>query len=236
MASTEGTARRSRGWASVPIADLACPVLLAPELAKLRAVCDLCHVAAGRAIFKEGETVADVRIVAQGRVKLTRLVRGRSVTVMLLRAGGVLGDVSLLSRTPSCYDAIAVTDVSLLTLPAPRFTAMLGELPGFAAYWVGVSAGCLASLERRVVELLAGDVHSQVAAVILQRLGRGRSVDATQQTIADLLGVQRTSVSRALRDLGDRGVVTVRYSRIDVVDRTALRRVAFGAPPVTPVR
>ena len=51
----------------------------------------------------------------------------------------------------------------------------------------------------------------------------------TQQTIADLLGVPRTSVSRTLQGLQRQGIVDVGYGHIAILDHAALAAAA-GRP------
>jgi CRP-like cAMP-binding protein len=53
-----------------------------------------------------------------------------------------------------------------------------------------------------------------------------RVVSLTQQTIADLLGVQRTSVTRTLRGLQRQGIIEIGYGHIAVRDYAALAEAA----------
>ena len=56
-----------------------------------------------------------------------------------------------------------------------------------------------------------------------------RVVDLTQQAIADLLGVQRTSVTRVLRGLQRQGIIEIGYGHIAVRDHASLA-IAAGVP------
>ncbi|MND07699.1 hypothetical protein D3C83_298640 [compost metagenome] len=47
-------------------------------------------------------------------------------------------------------------------------------------------------------------------------------MNLTQQAIADLLGVQRTSVTRVLRGLQRQGIIEIGYGHIAVRDPAAL--------------
>ena len=65
-----------------------------------------------------------------------------------------------------------------------------------------------------------------MASLVLHELTRSKAVSLTQQTIADLLGVQRTSVGRVLRELEGRGILEVGYAHIAVRDRRRLAAIA----------
>jgi Mn-dependent DtxR family transcriptional regulator len=51
-------------------------------------------------------------------------------------------------------------------------------------------------------------------------------VSLTQQTIADLLGVQRTSVTRTLQGLQRQGIIEIGYGHIAVRDHALLAKAA----------
>ena len=54
------------------------------------------------------------------------------------------------------------------------------------------------------------------------------SLDFTQQTLADSLGVQRTSVTAAAKALEDKGIIRTRRGRIHVAERASLKNCACG--------
>jgi len=60
-------------------------------------------------------------------------------------------------------------------------------------------------------------------------LGRGRRVSMTHQQLADELGSVREIVTRLLRGFADQGVVRLTRGAIEVLDASALRRVAEGS-------
>ena len=76
-------------------------------------------------------------------------------------------------------------------------------------------------------EVLGGDLRSQVASLLHHELEEGsRVVSLTQQTIADLLGAQRTSVTRTLQGLQRQGIIEIGYGHIAVRDHASLAKAA----------
>ena len=52
----------------------------------------------------------------------------------------------------------------------------------------------------------------------------GETIPLNQDYLAEMLGVQRTSVSPIAKQLQDKGLIRYRRGRIEIVDRTALER------------
>ena len=52
----------------------------------------------------------------------------------------------------------------------------------------------------------------------------GRRLELTQESLAGLLGVQRTTVNAVARELQDEGLITTRRGIIEVHDRDGLER------------
>jgi CRP-like cAMP-binding protein len=48
----------------------------------------------------------------------------------------------------------------------------------------------------------------------------------THQTIAQMIGASRETVSRAMREFQDRGLITVERRQISIADRSALEALA----------
>jgi CRP-like cAMP-binding protein len=190
-------------------------------------------VAVGRGdhVFSEGDVLEAVYVIRRGTVALRRSVRGRDVTLLRLRDGDILGDVPMLLRAPAAFDAVAERETDLVHISAGRLLATLDRSPEFARRWVLWLSGRLASTQLRLLSVLAGDMRAQVAAVLLQEACRGDTVHITHQEIAEMVGAQRASVTRALDELADLGALTRGYGQIRVVDADLLGRAASGLEP-----
>lgn len=204
-------------------------VCSAADMEWIAPACSVRTLEPGQLVFAEGVHPEAIYVVRRGTVALSRERNGRRVTLQLLRDGSILGDVPILTGSTTHFDAVAQTTVELLSLPAPKFMRALQELPSFASRWVLWTARRLASMQGRLAVVLAGDLQMQVASLLLYEAPITGPVSLTQQRVAELLGVQRTSVSRVLHDLARRGFVSVGYGRIGVIDRRGLCAVALGA-------
>jgi CRP-like cAMP-binding protein len=200
------------------------------ELDSLAGRCPERTVAAGQCLFQEGTSLTDVYVVRRGVVGLGRRFRGRRTTFQRLHPGDVVGDVAALLGGTAFFDAYALTDARLVVVPAAEFVAALDLRSPFSRQWAVGLGSRVVALQSRLEEVLSGDLRSRIASLLNHELqGASRVVSLTQQTIADLLGVPRTSVTRALKGLQHQGIIELGYGHIAVRDRAALSTAA-GRP------
>lgn len=198
------------------------------DLAALAAEVGEQRFAGGTLVFREGEPAAQIHILRQGSLELTRTVGGRTTTVQVLGAGDVFGDVPALLGEQQPFDARAVEDCVVLSMDATALLELLAAHPRLMGRWIISLADRMSGLQHRLIDVLAGGLEAQLASVLLRRAdGQGR-VTTSQSQLASLLGVQRTSVQRVLKKLDAEGLVEVGYRRIRVRDRSGLAALLGG--------
>ena len=87
-------------------------------------------VAAGEALFREGDSGDLMYVVASGKIRLT-------INDELLdeeTTGGVVGELALIENAPRSATATASEDSILIPLGLPEFTALVRRQPGFAIH------------------------------------------------------------------------------------------------------
>jgi CRP/FNR family transcriptional regulator, cAMP and macrophage regulator len=197
------------------------------ELGALSRRCPERTLGAGECLFREGTGLDCVYVVRRGLVGLGRRAHGRRVTFLLLRSGDIVGDEAALLSAPALFDAFAVTEARVLVVPAAQFFEALDLRSPFVRQWAVGLGGRISALQGRLGEVLGGDLRSQVASLLHHELEAGsRVVSLTQQTIADLLGAQRTSVTRTLQGLQRQGIIEIGYGHIAVRDHASLAKAA----------
>lgn len=196
-----------------------------PEVESLAASLDHRVFQRGEVLFRAGKRPSGIWIVREGVVELAVGHPRRRSVVMLLHAGDVEGDVPLVLGTSAAYDARALTDGSCLYLDRLSFERLLAEHPVIAHRWL---ANCMQRLERsheRIVQLLGASVQEQVALLLLDEAVDG-AVRLPQQTLAAMLGVQRQSLNKALKELEHLGLLDVGYADVQVRDERRLRQLS----------
>jgi CRP-like cAMP-binding protein len=110
-----------------------------------------------------------------------------------------------------------------VAVPAAGFLAALDLHSPFSRQWAIGLGERLSAVWSRLEDVLGGDLRSRIAALLHHELEAGsRVVNLTHQTIADMLGVPRTSVTRALQGLQRQAIVEVGYGHIAIRDHAAL--------------
>jgi CRP-like cAMP-binding protein len=184
---------------------------------------------AGECLFQEGTPLDCVYVVRRGLIGLGRRANGRRVTFLLLHPGDIVGDLAALFGCAAFFDAYAVTGARVLVVPAAEFLEALDLRSSFLRQWAIGLGGRISALQERLEEVLGGDLRSQIASLLHHELESGsRVVSLTQQAIADLLGVQRTSVTRTLQGLQRQGIIEIGYGHIAVRDHASLATAAGG--------
>src|SRR6266581_798159 len=136
----------------------------------------------------------------------------------LLRPGDVDGDIQLLLEMPLPYTGRALSNVTCLFLGPRDFEQLLATHPAIARRWLSSVAQRLAASQARILALLGGSLAAQAASLLAEEAVDGR-VELPQRTLAAMLGVQRPSLNKILKDLERDGLIRISYAAIEVLDR-----------------
>jgi CRP/FNR family transcriptional regulator, cAMP and macrophage regulator len=181
----------------------------------------------GQVLIKAGETPDGVWIIRRGLVELVMGTSRRRRVVQLLREGDILGDSFLALAADSPYTARAVDRSEMLFLPADGFEALLRDHPRLASWWLANALARLAKSRVRIVEVLGRTLHERVARLLVDE-AVDESLRLPQKTLAEMLGVQRSSLNKVLHELENQGLVAIGYSRVELKDRAKLLAMASG--------
>ena len=180
---------------------------------------------AGKVVFAAGDRPTGVWIVRHGAVELSVGSGRRRVVVDVMRPGDVDGDIALILDMPLAYDARALHDCTALFLDRSAFEALVATHPAIARRWLSSVAQRVSAGQNRLVSLLGQPLPAQLARLLLDEAVQG-SVPLAQRTLAAMLGVQRPSLNKILKDFERQGVITIRYGAIDITDPDRLAATA----------
>lgn len=171
-----------------------------------------------------------------GYVSLRRLVDGgRSLEVGLVGNEGMIGATLALGVNAAYLRGIVNRAGPALRMSAGRFQGQLRRSPA-------LSRGVNAYLHEIVGQLsqAAGCIHyhevgQRLARCFLMTHDRAHADDPhhTHQSLADILGVQRSAVTIAAGELRRNGIIAYSRGRVSVLDRSALEAASCGCyvPP-----
>jgi CRP-like cAMP-binding protein len=221
----EGGRIRQAAWVARCVGRGEAAPLRPEDVTALAGMLQVREFAPGQVAFKAGDPAAGVWIVREGRVELSVGSGSRRAVVAMLRPGDVDGDIPLLLAMPMPYTGRALTDARCLYLGSGDFEQLLTTRPPVARRWLSSVAQRLAASQARVLGLLGGSLTAQAARLLAEEAEDGR-VPLPQRTLAAMLGVQRPSLNKVLKDLERDGLISISYSAIDILDPHRLTRLA----------
>ena len=182
-------------------------------------------VPAGALLFDEGAPCQGFPMVLSGSVRVARgSPTGRRLELYRVGPGElcVVSASCLFGQVALSAHGQAAEPTELVLLDPQGFEAWCAHEP-FRRYVFGVFADRLADL-MALAEAVAFQRLDQRLAHAL--LGRGATVHATHQALADELGTVREIVSRLLARFERAGWIRASRERIEVLDPAALRAAA----------
>lgn len=181
----------------------------------------------GSIIVFEDDPGDTLYLVADGQVKVVLIGEdGREVILSVLGEGTFFGEMALLDDQPRSAHVIAMEDSTLLLLRRDDFQARLRQSPTVAISLLAELSGRLRLADEKIGALVLLDVNGRVAALLL-RLAQDEESDRitkklTHNTIAQMIGSSRETVSRTMRNLVDREIIKVSRKEITLLNHRAL--------------
>lgn len=203
--------------------------IVPPELQRLAEMTREKQYPKGSVVLFEGDPGDSLFIVRGGRVKVVLVGEdGREVILGILGVGEHFGELSLIDQQPRSAHVIAMEDASLLVLRSEDFKRRVEAAPEIAWAMLAELARRLRRADDKIGGLVLLDVPGRIARLLLDFAGEQGSETIekplTHQTIADMIGASRETVSRAMREFQDAGLVTVARRQIKIADRAGLEK------------
>ncbi len=113
--------------------------------------------AAGDTIVHEGEMGAEMFIIQEGRVEVTKKVGDTDLFLATLERGDFFGEMSLLESQPRTATVRALTATKLITIRAGELLMRFRRDPTFAFEMVQRMSGRIRQLNEKVTQLIQLD-------------------------------------------------------------------------------
>lgn len=191
----------------------------------------------GTVLFTAGEPCRGLYIVVSGRVRVFRVSPdGREQVLHLEGPGRPVAELPLLDGGDYPASAVAVEDSRLLFLPRTEFEALYRSNPDVAHAIIRALGKRLRHLVQLTQTLAFRDVAARLALLLAGDADReGEStpqgvllvLNRTREEIALEIGTARESVSRAFKQLAQRGMIEqLARGRIRIPSLERLRSLA----------
>ena len=183
----------------------------------------------GSVILFENDPGDSLFVVREGRVKVVLIGEdGREVILGVLGVGQHFGELALIDEQPRSAHVIAMEDASLIVLRREDFHKKVETTPSVAWSLLLELSRRLRRADDKIGGLVLLDVPGRIARLLLDMAEESGSdqieKSLTHQTIAQMIGASRETVSRAMKEFQDSGWISVERRRISLANRGALEQ------------
>jgi CRP-like cAMP-binding protein len=206
----------NRLLAALPPRDLD---LLAPHL-------DRVTLPTRRVLFEPGDEVTHAHFPGAGTVVslVGVLADGRTAEAAIVGCEGALGALISAGRKPASTRAVASVGGTALRIESARLEEAKHASPTLRDLLNRFCDALLAQVLQSVTcnALHGADARACRRLLDIQDRSLTDELPVTQENVAELLGVQRTTVTRVLADLATTGAIEPRRGRIVILNRNRL--------------
>ena len=187
----------------------------------------------GDVMLRSGDEVNGWYAVLSGLVKLqSQSPQGRLSVFLGVPGGEWFGEGSAMKAERRRYDVIALRDTILMCLPRAQFDELRATSLEFNQ---ALLQQMNMRLEQAMAMIEAGRIRSpeQRVALYLTRLfwHNMRKLDLSQEELGNLVGLSRQTVNRVLQALEQRGLISLEFGRVGILDEIALAACVAGPDP-----
>lgn len=190
---------------------------------------------AGEMIIDHNESSNDVRFIASGSVRIVvRMIEGREVIFNDFESGQFFGELSAIDNGRRSANVTAVTRTNMCIMPQATFAQICEEVPGVGWKVMQHLVKLIRALSDRLSEFTFLKAKHRLYAELL-RLSRPRDGKPSQRIIspappqteiADRISSRREIVSRDMKDLERRGILSRERGGLVILDPKALGKLA----------
>ncbi|KPK00065.1 MAG: hypothetical protein AMK71_08760 [Nitrospira bacterium SG8_35_4] len=204
------------------------------------AVSKLEHILAGRefpknmTIFSEGDEAAGFYIICRGRVKVFKLsADGKEQILHIVGPKELLGAVSAFAGNPYPANADTMEKTVAYFFPRREFLALVRKEPSIVMNMMANLAMRLQHFTRVIENLSLKEVPGRLAAYLLYLCRRSEcresiEIDVSKAQLASLLGTIPETISRILRKMSERGILSVSGRKVKLHNKKALQDIVNG--------
>ncbi len=187
------------------------------------------RVPGGGAIFAQDEAGDSLYVLMAGRVKVVMFGdNGREVTLAVLRAGDIFGEMSLFDGRARSANVVALEPATTLALGREDLLRHMAAHPQTAMNLLGEMSRRLRRADETIAELALCDVQDRLVKRLValahedaQELPEGMLIRRrpTQQDLANMVGACRETISRTFNSLARKGLIVPRGRSLVVTRR-----------------
>jgi CRP-like cAMP-binding protein len=205
--------------------------LSAPAAGSLRPWLEPVSIRPEQVVYRMGDPVEHVYFVERGLLaRVATIEDGRSVGVGMIGREGCAGAFSAVARRPSYHQVTGHVPVEALRMEAARFVEAVNGSRELRAIVDAYTDALVTSSELMATCFAFHPLAARLSTTLLNAYDASgeETLMATQELLASLFAVQRTSVTSLATSLERQGLIRTGRGLIELKDRGGLERLACG--------
>jgi len=201
------------------------------QLERVATLAERIHLKEGVQLFQQDDEAKRFYLVLAGQIKLFRLSPdGNEKIIEIFTAGQTFGEALMFLERPHYpVCATALSDSEIISLNSKDFVSMLKESIDSCFLLMGIMSLRLHGLIREIDVLSLQNGTRRVASYLLELAGTGQDnfdLDIPKGVMASRLSLKPETFSRIIRELQDRGILTVTRRNITIHKRKELQAIS----------
>jgi len=192
----------------------------------------------GQPIHAREDGIQALSIIRSGAVRMGHVdINGTYSGIAILGPGQFFGEFTLFAGLPRRFDAVSSGTTIIDEINQTRFDRLLSNHRGIRSHFLSSLAHRLHAALEAVDDMRRLPLKVRVAKTLymMQKADKnGERLKVTQSDLADLLGVTRVSVNKALCDLQDQAMIKRAYGHIEIPSTAALNSWVLERTSPTP--
>ena len=191
------------------------------------------RVRSGEWVYHLGDPAGGIYFIAEGGVRV-EIATGALNTFIAhyIPAGFWFGEPSALTGQPRMVGVVAAQNSELLHINLPHLNQLIAQYPEILRHLAGITQMYLRTSIGVIADLMLRDTETRFIATVLRLAGirdietaTGRfDVFFSQEEIAAMANVARTTANTILGKLQKEGAVEITYRRVVILDSAKLRQ------------
>src|SRR5881394_61176 len=195
------------------------------EIEVVRSLAAEKHYPKNAVVLTEGEMGDSLYMIQSGKVKVfIGDQEGREMILKILGPGDFFGEMSMIDKQPRSASVTTLESAVFLVLSHTAFEKCVEKIPRIANMVMRVLATRVREADRKIGTLAMMDVYGRVASTLLELAvnDNGKMIvgeKLSQQDLANMVGASREMVNRILKDLAERGFISIESKSITIINR-----------------
>ncbi len=184
-------------------------------------------IPANTVLFHEGDAGEEMFIIQNGRVKISKRIRGVEKTLATLEKGEFFGEMAILNDKPRSATAETLDDCDMLVIDRKTFDALIRGNSEIAVRFIKRLADRLREANDQMESLMIKDNTSRLVSILAKHVREQKKSGEFAMTIEDLAGLAGIEGSQArtiLEKLSSVKIIEVSGDKVRIASQDQVDR------------